>query len=140
MVDKPRYVDVNIFVYWLAKNPEFGKIAFKWINEIESSPTGEYVTSSLTIYEALVIISTLTGKNLRNKDFVNRVVTLITQVRGLVIEPVRDEDFINASALMTRFNLDYEDALHLAVAIRVNASGIVSNDKDFDKAAIKRII
>lgn len=138
MVEKPRYVDVNIFIYWLAKNPEFGEIAFKWINKIEASPYGEYVTSSLTIYEALVVISQLTGKNLKNKDFVDQVVTLITEVKGLLIEPIKDEDFINALALMPRFNLDYEDALHLAVANRVDACEIVSNDRHFDVTPIKR--
>jgi predicted nucleic acid-binding protein len=35
--------------------------------------------------------------------------------------------------------LDYEDALYLAVAIRVGAQEIVSNGKDFDTTYVKRI-
>jgi predicted nucleic acid-binding protein len=41
---------------------------------------------------------------------------------------------------METYKLDYEDSLHLAVAIRVNAQEILSNDKDFDVAPIKRTI
>ncbi|RJX16593.1 PIN domain-containing protein, partial [Candidatus Bathyarchaeota archaeon] len=40
--------------------------------------------------------------------------------------------------LLKKFKLDYEDALHLAVAFKVKAKEIISNDKDFDKTTIKR--
>ena len=39
---------------------------------------------------------------------------------------------------MEMWKLDYEDSLHLAVAQRVGAQEIVSNDKDFDRTEIKR--
>ena len=41
---------------------------------------------------------------------------------------------------MNEFKLDYEDSLHLAVALRVGAQEIISNDKDFDATQIKRTI
>jgi predicted nucleic acid-binding protein len=37
---------------------------------------------------------------------------------------------------MKEYDLDYEDAIHLAVAIRTCAQEILSNDKDFDLAPI----
>jgi predicted nucleic acid-binding protein len=40
--------------------------------------------------------------------------------------------------LMNECKLDYEDSLHLAVAIRSGAKEIISNDKDFDSTQIKR--
>ena len=138
MVEKPRYVDVNIFVYWLGNHPKFGETAHKWIKKIESSSRGEYVTSSLTIYETLVIMAGLTGKNLRDHSLVDQVVSSITHVKGLVVEPVKNEDFIEALAFMSSYNLDYEDSLHLAVATRVAACEIVSNDRDFDTVPIRR--
>ncbi|RLI17446.1 VapC toxin family PIN domain ribonuclease, partial [Candidatus Bathyarchaeota archaeon] len=52
-MDDPRYVDINIFVYWLGKHPTLGEVALEWIRRIERSPRGSYVTSSLTLYEAL---------------------------------------------------------------------------------------
>jgi uncharacterized protein len=138
MVDRPRYVDVNVFVYWLGNHPKFGKTAFEWIKKIENSPRGEYVTSSITLYELLVVIAGLTGKNLRDKIFVEEVLNSVTQIKGLAIEPLKQEDFNKALDLMKKYPLDYEDALHLTVATRTKAQEIVSNDKDFDAAPIKR--
>ena len=138
MVDQKRYVDINIFVYWLGNHPKFGETAYKWIKEIENSSRGEYVTSSLTIYETLVIIAGLTGKNLKDKTFTEKVVNSITHIKGLTIEPLKPEDFTKALDLMNDCKLDYEDSIHLAVAVRTGAQEIVSNDKDFDTTLIKR--
>jgi predicted nucleic acid-binding protein len=138
MVGKPRYVDINIFVYWLGNHPKFGKTAFEWIKKIENSPRGEYVTSSLTLYEILIILAGLAGKNLRDKNLVEEVVSSVTRIKGLTIEPLKTEDFNKALDLMKEYPLDYEDALHLAVATRAHAREIVSNDKDFDAAPIER--
>jgi len=140
MVGHTRYVDVNIFVYWLGDHPKFGETAYKWIKKIEQSSPGKYVTSSLTIYETLVIIAGLTGKNLKNKNFVNNIVTAITHINGLTIEPLTPEDFINAVAHMNNCKIEYEDSIHLAVATRTGAQEIISNDKDFEATPLKRII
>ena len=139
MVDKSRYyVDVTVFVYWLGNHPKYGQVALDWIKKMETSPRGEYISSALTLYETLVIIGGLTGKNLKDKDFVQQVINPITRIKGLVIESLRSEDFKKAADLMNEFKLDYEDSLHLAVAIRTGAQEIISNDKDFDNAQIKR--
>ena len=135
-----RYVDVNIFVYWLGKHPKFGETARAWIKRIENSTLKEYVTSSLTVYETLVVLSGLAGRNLRDKIFVEEVVNSLTRMRGLTIEPLKPEDFTCARDLMNDYKLDYEDALHLAVAVRVGAKEIISNDRDFETANIKRAI
>jgi len=51
---------------------------------------------------------------------------------------LRSEDYKKAAEIMDKWKLDYEDSLHLAVAERVSAQEIVSNDKDFDRTEIKR--
>lgn len=125
----------------------FLKLVFTWFRstknakqKIETSPRGEYVTSSLTLYEALVIIAGLTGKNLKEKTFTEKVVNSITGIKGLIIEPLKPEDFTQALDLMNVCKLDYEDSIHLAVAIRTGAQEIVTNDKDFETTLIKRAI
>ena len=138
MVGNPRYVDINIFVYWLGNHPKFGPTAQKWIKKIEESQRGDYITSTLTLYETLVILAGLTGKNLKDKTFVNQVLNALTSLKPLRIEPLRIEDYNKAADLMNECQLDYEDSLHLAVAIRAKAEEIVSNDKDFDITQIKR--
>jgi predicted nucleic acid-binding protein len=140
MVDNPSYVDINIFVYWLGNHPEFGETAYKWIKKIENSQRGKYVTSSLTLYETLVIIAGLAGKSLKDKAFTEKIIASITHIKGLAIEPLKPEDFTKAVELMEDYKLDYEDSIHLAVAIRTGAHEILSNDKDFDATPIKRSI
>lgn len=138
MVEAARYVDINTFIYWLGDHPSFGETAFRWIKRIENSPRGEYVTSSLTIYEVIVIIAGLTGRSLKDNQFIEKLVNSITSLKGLIIEPLKPEDFIQGVRLMKEYNLDYEDSLHLAVAIRKNIKEIISNDKDFDKTMLRR--
>ena len=105
---------------------------------MEISPRGEFVTSALTFYETIVIISGLTGRNLKDKNFVQQVINALTGLKGLAIESLRSEDFKKAADLINEFKLDCEDSLHLAVAIRTGAQEIISNDKDFDHSQIKR--
>ena len=138
MAQSKRYVDVNIFVYWLSNNPTFGEVAHKWINDIESSPSGEYVTSSLSLYEALISLAGLADKTLKDKVFTESVIKAIIGIKGLIIEPLKAEDYAIALDLMAEYRLDYEDSIHLAVAIRTGASEFISNDKHFNATPLKR--
>jgi predicted nucleic acid-binding protein len=107
MVDPESYVDINIFVYWLGNHPTFGKPAYKWIKKIEGAPRRKYVTSSLTLYQTLVIIAGLTGRNLKDKPLVEEIVNSITSLLGLVISPLTTEDIVKAVSLMKKYGLDY---------------------------------
>ena len=138
MVDISSYVDVNIFVYWLGNHPSFGRTAHRWIKKIENARPGEYITSSLTPYETLVMVTGLTGRSLKDTSLVEGVIDSMIRLKGLVIEPLKLEDFIQAVELMKEYDIDYEDSIHLAVALRKNAKEIVSNDEDFDKSPLKR--
>ncbi len=138
MVDQPTYIDINIFVYWLGNHPKFGETSHKWIKEIENSQRGKYATSSLAVYETLVIIAGLSGKTLRDKSFTQEIINSMTKIRNLLIEPLKLEDFTKAMDLMKEYALDFEDSLHLATAFRINAKEIISNDKDFDQTPLKR--
>jgi len=138
MVDVASYVDVNIFVYWLGNHPSLGKTAYKWIKKIENAPKGEYATSSLTLYETLIIIAGLTGRNLKDKRLVEDVIDSMTHLKGLLIDPLKPEDLIQAVELMKKYDIDYEDSIHLTVALRKGAKKIVSNDKDFDSTQLRR--
>lgn len=139
MAQEKRYLDVNIFVYWLTSHPKFGEIAHQWIKKIEVNDGRQYVTSSLSLYETLVIIAGLTGKNLKDKTLISEIVKAITGIKGLVIEPLKPEDFAIAIDLMNDYSLNYEDSVHLAVALRTGAKEIISNDKDFGSSPIKGV-
>lgn len=138
MVDRATYVDVNIFVYWLGDHPTFGEASYKWIKKIEGASRGEYITSSLTLYETLIIIAGLTGRSLKDKHLIEGVIDSMTSLKGLLIEPLKTEDFIQAIVSVEEYGIDYEDTLHLTVALRKGAKRIVSNDEDFDKTPLTR--
>jgi hypothetical protein len=138
MVDVASYVDVNIFVYWLGNHPLLGKAAYKWIKKIENATKGKYVTSSLTLYETLVIIAGLTGRSLKDKRLVEDVINAMVHLKGLLIAPLKPEDFTQAVKLMKEYDIDYEDSIHLTVALRKGVKEIVTNDKDFDGTQLRR--
>ncbi|MBI4257505.1 MAG: type II toxin-antitoxin system VapC family toxin [Thaumarchaeota archaeon] len=139
MVGIQRYVDVNVFVYWLGKHPSFGETAYNWIKDIEDSPGREYTTSTLTPYQVLLTITTLSAKSLKDAETAKNIIDSFTSLRGLSLEDLTQEDYIEAPRLMKKYRLDFEDALHTSVAIRLGAKEIISNDKDLDRAPIKRI-
>jgi predicted nucleic acid-binding protein len=139
MAQAKHYVDVNLFVYWLSKNPIFGDVARKWINTIESSPLGEYATSSLSLYEALVSLAGLADKTLKDEAFTENIIKAIIGTKGLIIEPLKPEDYAIALDLMGEYRLDYEDSIHLAVAMRMGIGEVISNDRHFDRTPLKRV-
>ncbi|MEM0441281.1 MAG: type II toxin-antitoxin system VapC family toxin [Candidatus Caldarchaeum sp.] len=138
MVDPEAYVDVNIFVYWLGNHPAFGRTSYGWIKRIEQAQRGRYVTSALTLYQTTVIVAGLTGKNLKDRGLVERVMRSLRSLTGLRILPLTVEDLTQATKVMNDYNLDYEDAVHLAAAIRSKAKEIISNDEHFDRTSLKR--
>lgn len=133
-----KYVDVNVFVYWLAGHPEHGVKAREWVRRMEHGRRGEYVTSALTLYELTVILAGLTGRSLRDGELARTVVDAVSGLPGLEAEPLVLEDYVRALELMLEYRLDYEDSIHLAVALRSKARTIISNDRDFDNAPLKR--
>lgn len=128
-----RYYDVNVFVYWLGGHPEFGERAKRWIRIAEVN--GAY-TSSLTPYEVAVILAGITGRKLDESSLVSEVLEALESLRLKVI-PLVWRDYLEAERLMGR-GYDLEDALHLAVALRIGAEEIVSNDRDFDRGPLRR--
>jgi len=126
-----------VLVYWLCGHPSFGEKAKNWIEKIDKERN--YVTSSLTLYEILVIVAGLTDRSLKDKEFVRTVINSLTGLKGLKIEPLVKDDFSKALEILNDFGLDFEDSLHLAVALRKNMREIVTNDSDFDKTNVKRV-
>ena len=138
MVAPEGYIDVNVFVYWLGGHPVYGKMSYEWIKKFEVSSRGKYVTSTLTLYQTIIIVAGLAGKGLNDVNLVESVVSAIGNLPGLEIIPFNFKDIEKALALMKDYNLDYEDALHLAIAIKCGVKEIISNDKDFDRTLLKR--
>jgi predicted nucleic acid-binding protein len=84
-------------------------------------------------------MSGLTGKNLKDQKLVEEITNSIISLPGLTIIPLTEKDIIQAKSLMEEYQLDYEDALHLAAALKIKAKEIISNDQDFNKTPLRRI-
>jgi len=76
---------------------------------------------------------------LKDKKFVEEIIIAITSLKGLIIASLMDDDVIQALKLMEEYGFDYEDSLHLSVALRIGAEEVISNDEDFDKGSLRRI-
>ena len=139
MVAPESYIDINVFIYWLGGHPIYGERAFRWIRDIEESRRVRHITSTLTLYEVLVILAGLTNRTLGDNVFVKKVIDAITGLRNLIITPFTIDDVEEATKLMGEYDIDYEDALHLAIALRNKVKNIISNDEDFDKTPLKRL-
>ncbi len=129
-----RYYDVNVFVYWLGGHPEYGERAKKWIGEAE---LGRAYTSSLTPYEVAVVLASITDKSIKDAHFIRDILEAIRSIRGLKVVPLTWNDYVKAASFVDKYDL--EDALHLAVAMRMKADEIISNDRDFDRGPLRRV-
>jgi len=134
-----KYVDVNVFVYWLSGTGELLEKAKKWIKAIESGVRGEYITSTLTIHELMIIIAGLTGRSLRDRKFVTDIIEAISGLNKLEIKPFTSDIIEKALDAMKKFDLDLEDAIHYVTAIKYHAVKIISNDEDFERTDIQRV-
>jgi predicted nucleic acid-binding protein len=133
-VDPEAYLDVNVFVYWLGSHPTHGEKAHSWIKTVEKSVGTRCTTSTLSLYQVLVVMAGLTGTTLSDVGFLEKIYTAITGLQGLQIVPLTSRHFSRALALIRSYDVDYEDALHLAMAMDEGLNKILSNDSDFDKS------
>ncbi len=128
-----KYIDVNVFVYWLNDHPKFGETATNIIERVESGEKA--VTSALTPW-ILHVLFEKTGLKWYSPGL---LMDKLSHIMNLDIVPIDADDYRNASILSDKYRLDFEDAIHLAVAIDYGADAIYSNDDDFDRAPIKRV-
>ena len=126
-----RYVDVNVFVYWLGDDTVFGDEATRIVEGIEK---GERVaTSSLTPWLTHIALVNVRARNYSEEKLTGK----FRELPFLRIEPLTIEDYEAAVVAMGRYRLDLEDSLHLSVAERLRIKEIYTNDRDFEKTPLK---
>ena len=125
------YIDVNVFVYWLTDDPEYGETAYTIIRRTE---LGEKAfTSALTLWELHSILKR------ESKNYSERIlIEKMSNLKNLTIVPLTSETFEDAVVYQNELGLDLEDSLHYAAAERVGAAFMYSNDTDFDNVHTER--
>lgn len=126
-----RYVDVNVFVYWLGDDPVFGDEATGIIERIEKGE--RTATSSLTPWLTHVALVNARARNYSEEKLTEKFRELVF----LRVEPVTIDDYQTAVTAMRRYRLDLEDSLHFTVAERLRIREIYSNDRDFEKTPLR---
>ncbi len=127
-----RYVDVNVFVYWLGDDAAFGDEATAIVKRIESGERA--VTSAITPWLIHVVLRGL-GRGYDEEKMVAR----LGELGFLRMEPLVWADYQTALKAMDANRLDFEDALHLGVAQRLGIQEIYSNDGDFSKTTVRPV-
>lgn len=127
-----RYVDVNVFVYWLGDDRVFGDEATAIVKRVERGERA--VTSTVTPWLVHVILAGFGGEYDEGK-----MLGRLGDLGFLKLEPLLWEDYQMALRGMEKHRLDLEDALHWAVAQRLGISEIYSSDRDFSRTTVKPV-
>jgi len=133
---KTRFIDSNIFIYVLLKDPRYGKTALQILERIERGEE-RGLTSTLTLTQVYAhLIRRKKGK------VIAKVYEYLDEAPIDVIDTKYD-DFKKAFELRKEKNLPWEMWDDLVIAsqmMRAKVEEIYSNDEDFDKIpGVKRI-
>lgn len=122
-----RFVDSNVFIYVITKDPKFHQTAKKILSRVEVGE--EAVTSTVVLEE---VFAFLEGRKASNR--IPEVLRAIRSYVGLRIIPYNMTDMVDAVDLMRRleFRVDWDDALVASIMKRYGVSEIYSNDSHFD--------
>jgi len=131
-----RFVDSNVFIYHMADDPRYGKVATKIIEKIEEGE--EVATSTLVISQVCGYL-----KWKKRADVIRTFLGFLSSIPNLVKIETTFNDFLQALMISAEHNLDWKiwDDILIAVQMkRLGISEVYSNDKDFDRIpGIKRI-
>jgi len=120
------YIDSNVFLNAILNRGPKGEAARKRLQEELRTAA---CTSCLTIDEVVWKLVVLT--NDRNRAI--RDARELFKLGSLTITPYTRSDSYTSLALMEKYaKLKPRDAAHVAIALRLGAEAIVSDDKDFD--------
>ncbi len=131
-----RFVDSNIFIYHLAGDPDYGKIAGEILERIEREEKA--ATSTLVISQVCAYL-----KWKKAVEVIPVFIDLLRSMPSMVKEETTFLDIASAYALQEETEMGWKRWDDLVIASqmeRLNIKEIYSNDRDFDlMPGIKRI-
>ncbi|NTU96605.1 MAG: type II toxin-antitoxin system VapC family toxin [Chlorobiaceae bacterium] len=128
------YIDTNVFIYFLDRNPEFFPLVSPLIKAVDSG-TIIGVTGDAAIAETLVK-PYRTG----NPELVASIREFFRTEGFLSIQPHDGETFDLAAQLRATRGMKFIDALHYATALRSGCDFFVTNDTGIQSDQFLEII
>ena len=116
------YLDTNVFIYFLDRNPDYFPLVASIIEAVESGLilgcTGEAAIAEILVkpYQS------------GNLELVANIKAFFRMEDFLSICPHDAETFDLASQLRAKYNQKFIDAMHYATAIRAGCKFIITND------------
>jgi predicted nucleic acid-binding protein len=116
------YLDTNVFIYFLDRNPDYFPLVAPLIEAVES---GLIIgcTGEVTIAEILV-----KPYQSGNLELVASIKAFFIMENFLTISPHDAETFDLAAQSRAKYNQKFIDALHYATAIRGGCTFFITND------------
>mgnify|MGYP001619903194 CR=1 FL=1 len=132
-----RLVDTNVFVRYLTKDdPRKAKASLNLLQKAKTGKVELYTTES-AISEVVYVLESDRLYNLGKEEIVNMLLPILNIGK---LKIVYKTSIIVALKIYEQSLLDFEDALLVAHAFRLNAKEIYTYDKGFDKIqGIKRL-
>jgi len=130
-----RFIDSNVFIYHIDKNPVFGEVSKAILQRVERGE--EAFTSTLVMEEVIIHVE----QEYSPRD-IPTVIHSILSYSSLRIVPYTIDDILRAGEILknTNFSIDWDDAVIATVMERLEIGEIYSNDHHFDKIpSLKRI-
>ena len=123
-------IDANIFLEVLLEQEKSENCKAFLRKVLEGNISA--IVSSFTI-DSIILLMT---RNNIKKEKIRLFLLSLSKYKGLRVYQVSIKDRINSLDLMSKYNLDYEDALILQSTISLKFTKIISFDKHFDKVSL----
>ena len=116
------FIDTNIFIYASTAHPEFGPIARSILDRVHK---GEKAVTSTMVLSEVAWVLEAKGVQSQIKPTLER----ISSINNLEVVGFSLDDMFVASTYLTKYGLDFNDAVNLSIMTRSNLSLCYTNDK-----------
>lgn len=116
------YLDTNVFIYFLDRNPDYFRLAAPIIEAVES---GLIIGCTGDVSIAEILVKPYQSGNL---ELVASIKAFFRMENFLSISSHDAETFDLAAQLRAKYNQKFIDALHYATAIRAGCTFFITND------------
>jgi len=130
-----RFIDSNIFIYHIDRNPVFGETSQKILQRVERGE--ETITSTLVLEKVFIHVE----QEYSAQDIPTVLHSILSYV-NLRIIPYAVEDMLRAVEISkdADFTVDWDNAIITVVMERLGVREVYSNDHHFDRfPSVKRV-